>query len=182
MQHDERANGDPDDEREELFVPCPHCDKLTAPNRDRKGRIVATTAGLSVGAVAGGLLGSIVGIATGGTAIAGTIPVGMSLGAHLGGAGLFVGSKIDKIRCMECKTEIGFVDIVIAYKRALATAEHLAACARQAAIDARAAADAALSVASAAENARRHAAAASRAAHAAEEAVRRGMEPGHAGD
>ena len=63
-----------------------------------KAEIVGATAGVVGGAVAGAKIGAGIGIATGGTAIVGTVPLGILGGAVRGLAGSRLGKLIDDIR------------------------------------------------------------------------------------
>jgi len=88
-------------------VVCPHCGKKVLAYRDPSGRILVTTT-LGVGlAVAGGIIGAGIGIATGGWGIPATIPLaafGLVVGS---GLGYIIGDKaIDKPKCPKCGKSI----------------------------------------------------------------------------
>ena len=87
-------------------IECTHCGKKVHIYRVTKGRVLITTgAGVALGAV-GGVIGAGMGIATGGTAIAGTITlaaVGVIVGA---GLGYIAGDKVDSYKCPKCKGKI----------------------------------------------------------------------------
>ena len=81
---------------ENTFVECPSCGvKFAPPKRTAfKAKVVAggVTGGMIVGATAGATYGTGVGIASGGTAAAGTIPIGV-VGGAIGGLVLGIGAK-----------------------------------------------------------------------------------------
>ena len=90
---------------------CPHCDSTIVAYRDSKGRVLITS-GLGIAlAVVGGIIGSGIGIATGGWGIPATVPLaafGLVIGA---GAGYMLGDKaVDKTKCPKCKEviDLGF--------------------------------------------------------------------------
>ena len=63
-----------------------------------KAEIIGATTGVVGGAVAGAKIGAGIGIATGGTAIAATVPLGILGGAVCGLAGSRLGKLVDDIR------------------------------------------------------------------------------------
>ena len=87
-------------------VICPHCGKKVIIYRVKKGRVLITTgAGVALGVV-GGLFGATIGIAAGGGAAVGTIPlaaVGVIVGA---GAGYLASDKASGYKCPKCKGKI----------------------------------------------------------------------------
>lgn len=91
-------------------IVCPHCNSTVVAYRDKKGRIYVTTSAGVVLAVLGGILGSAVGLASGGWAIPATVPVA-ALGLVVGsGLGYVVGDKaVDAWKCPKChkKVELG---------------------------------------------------------------------------
>lgn len=62
----------------------------------RKNEAGFTIGGMIAGAIAGAKIGASIGIATGGTAMAGTVPLGIIGGALAGLTGNKIGSEIDR--------------------------------------------------------------------------------------
>lgn len=82
---------------EQTYVRCPTCGaEIAIPQRTafkRKCTAGGLLGGMAVGATAGAIVGTGTGIATGGTAIAGTFPLGIAGGA-VGGLVLGIGGRL----------------------------------------------------------------------------------------
>jgi hypothetical protein len=82
---------------DQTYVRCPECGaEIAIPRRTafkRKCTAGGALGGVATGATAGAIYGTGVGIATGGTAIAGTVPLGI-VGGAVGGLLLGIGGRI----------------------------------------------------------------------------------------
>jgi|GEM_PF-2182001 len=83
-------------ERARAFALCPRCQTETAISKRTAFKARCTTGGVLGGAISGGTAGAIygtgTGIASGGTAMAGTVPLGIA-GGLIGGAVLGTAAK-----------------------------------------------------------------------------------------
>ena len=84
-------------------VVCPRCQAAVFAYRARKGRIIVTSSTGLVFAGLGVFVGATIGIASGGTGLAGTVPLAV-VGAVVGtGSGYILSDKtLDRPKCPKC--------------------------------------------------------------------------------
>ena|ERR1017187_9653931 len=93
--------------RTAVEVRCPHCRTNVCLTEDKKGRWVKSFGGFTVGSLVGVTIAAGIGLAFGGWGTTATIPVGLVLGAILGGSGFILRDKIiDNFTCPSCGVHV----------------------------------------------------------------------------